>query len=44
MLSYIEPQDAAGIFKSVYGTDTLLSQESLSKGDAMESEQVMRYI
>jgi hypothetical protein len=44
MLSYIEPQDAAGIFKSVYGTDTLLSQESLGKGDAMDSDQVMRYI
>ena len=44
MLSYIEPQNAAGIFTSVYGTDTLLSQESLSKGDAMDSDQVMRYI
>lgn len=44
MLSYIEPQEAAGIVKSVYGRDLLNSQEPVGKGDAMDSDQVMRYI
>ena len=44
MLSYIEPQEAAGIVKSVYGRDILLSQEPLGKVEAIDSDQVMRYI